>query len=73
MNNKLQLSIPTMKCGGCVSAIEGALNTELGLQNVVVDLANKTVALETSVAPELVIDAIKSAGFDASEVKGQTK
>jgi copper chaperone CopZ len=56
-----------MKCDGCVSSIEKAL-TELGVASVDVDLAGKSAQVETDLSVTALIDAVKSAGFDATEI-----
>jgi copper chaperone CopZ len=68
MSNKIKLSIPGMKCNGCVSAIEKALADEPGVIQSEVDLATKTALVESDVSLSVLSDAIKTAGFDATEL-----
>jgi len=68
MSNTIRLSIPGMKCGGCVSAIEKALDDEAGVISSEVDLETKTATVESNVSLAALSDAIKAAGFDATEL-----
>ncbi|MFV2032940.1 MAG: heavy-metal-associated domain-containing protein [Gammaproteobacteria bacterium] len=70
MSNVIHLSIPGMKCGGCVTAIEKALDNESDVIQASVDLEKKRARVETSATPAVLIDAIKTAGFDATELPG---
>jgi len=62
-----KLSVPTMKCGGCVSTVEAALTNLSNVQNVEVDLENKTVAIKTNAEIEVnqLIAAVTNSGFAA--------
>ena len=66
MNNTIRLSIPAMKCNGCVAAIEKALADEKSVTEAVVDLASKSAVLTSTVSADVVLGVIKAAGFDAS-------
>ena len=72
MSKEIRLSIPTMKCNGCVAAIEkaiqAAVSDEIGIDRVKVDLETKTASVEAEVLASVLIDALESAGFDATEV-----
>ena len=72
MSKEIRLSIPTMKCNGCVTAIEkaiqAAVSDEIGMDRVKVDLETKTASVEAEVLASVLIDALESAGFDATEV-----
>jgi copper chaperone CopZ len=65
MGEQIKLSIPGMKCGGCVSAVEKALREEIGVIRSEVNLATKTALVESSVPSTVLSAAIKNAGFDA--------
>jgi copper chaperone CopZ len=67
MNTETRLSVPTMKCAGCVSAIEKALN-DSGVAKAKADLESKIVLVETDIPLSALISTIKTAGFDAVEV-----
>ena len=72
MSKQIRLSIPAMKCNGCVTAIEKAIqeatSDAIGVASAKVDLQTKTASVETDVAALVLIDALKSAGFAATEV-----
>ncbi len=70
MSKQLHLSIPGMKCGGCVNAIEGALDAQAGIISYKVDLDTKTAEVEADVDFGVVSEAIRAAGFEATEVPG---
>lgn len=67
MSKETLLSVPTMKCGGCVSAIEKALN-DSGVVNARADLDSKIVSVQADIPVSALISAVKTAGFDATEV-----
>ena len=67
MNQIIQISIPDMKCNGCVTAIETALIAKPGVFNVTIDLTNKSATIEATVPASALIEVIRSAGFPASE------
>jgi len=68
MSNTIKLSIPGMKCNGCVSAIEKALGEQAGVIKSEVDLASKSALIESDASLVALLDAIKAAGFDATEL-----
>jgi Cu+-exporting ATPase len=68
MSNTIKLSIPGMKCNGCVSAIEKALGEQAGVIKSEVDLASKSALIESDASLVDLLDAIKTAGFDATEM-----
>ena len=68
MSKIIHLSIPGMKCGGCVSAIEQALSDETGITEYQVNLDTKRAWVETDSALAVLVGTIKAAGFDATEV-----
>ena len=70
MSKIIHLSIPGMKCSGCVTAIEQALGKETGIIQSKVDLETKLARIETNALPAVLIGAIKAAGFDATELPG---
>jgi len=70
MSKLIKLSIPAMKCGGCVSAIEKALDGTDGVVKSEVDLASKSASIESDASLLTLLDAIKAAGFDAAELPG---
>ena len=68
MSNTIKLSIPGMKCNGCVSAVEKALGDQAGVIKSEVDLASKSALIESDASLVALVDAIKAAGFDATEL-----
>ena len=68
MSKLIKLSIPGMKCNGCVSAIEKALGEQSGVITSEVDLASKSASVESDASLPDLLDAIKAAGFEASEL-----
>ena len=68
MNNEIKLSVPAMMCGGCVSNINKALDAEAQVVSANVDLPTKTVLVETDASAAFLIDTLKTAGYEATEV-----
>jgi Cu+-exporting ATPase len=64
--NELHLSILGMRCAGCVSAIESALLAINGVTSVSVNFADHSFVVKGHTDPELLIQAVKTAGFDAA-------
>ena len=54
-----------MTCGGCASSVTRAVQHVDKDAKVKVDLASKTVEVESTLPSLQIIDAITSAGFDA--------
>jgi len=67
MRELIQLSVPGMKCGGCVSSIEAALNNEVGVTYVDISLETKTVSVKSNLPASTLIGALKVAGYEATE------
>ncbi len=59
-------NVEKMMCGGCVSAVEKALQVLDGVEKVVVDLDAKTATVEGSVDADKVITALTEAGYPAT-------
>ena len=68
MGDIKNLSIPAMKCNGCASAISKALDNQMGVIRSEVNLASKSVMIETDIALDVLLDVIKTAGFEATEL-----
>ncbi len=68
MSNTIRLSIPGMRCGGCVSAIEKTLSNEVGVLMSEVDLASKSPLVESDNSLAVLVGAVRAAGFDTSEL-----
>ncbi|MBW3506649.1 MULTISPECIES: heavy-metal-associated domain-containing protein [unclassified Pseudomonas] len=54
-----------MTCGGCVGAVTRAVQAVDKDAKVEVDLAGKTVKVDSKVSPLQIIDVITNAGFEA--------
>ena len=54
-----------MTCGGCVGAVTRAVQTVDKDAKVEVDLASKTVKVDSNVSPLQILDVITHAGFEA--------
>lgn len=61
-------NVEKMMCGGCVSAVEKALQALDGVEKVVVDLDAKTATVDGSVDSDRVIAALTEAGYPAALV-----
>lgn len=68
MKQRVKLAVAAMKCAGCVSAIEKALGAEANVATANVDLATKTVLVETSLSQAALAKVIKTAGFEVTNV-----
>ena len=69
----IRLAIPGIKCNGCVAAIEKALGDESGVIKSEVDLETKTATIESNVSLAVLVDAVKAAGFDATELVSEDR
>lgn len=64
---QFQLQLSGMSCAGCAKTIERALQNVDGVSSVNVNFANEVAAVEANdVSEQQLIDAVKSAGYDAS-------
>jgi len=68
--NELRLSILGMSCAGCVSTVEGALAAVNGVTAVSVNFADHSAEIKGLVDPDLLIKAVKDAGYDAAVMEG---
>lgn len=68
--NEVRLSILGMSCAGCVGAVEGALATVTGVESFNVNFADHSATVKGDVNPELLTQALKSAGYDAAVMEG---
>jgi len=67
------LSVPSIVCDGCASAIRNALDRLPGVSRADVDTAAKTVLIEHTeqVPPQEIIAALERADFPASRIRAQ--
>lgn len=68
MSDQTRLSISGMNCAGCVSSVERALNGVAGVSTASVNFAEHTAVAEGNASVQLLIDAVRAAGYDAAEL-----
>lgn len=61
-------SVPGISCNHCKSAIEDEVRRVAGVDNVLVDIDARTVAVEGPAADADVRAAIDEAGYDVADV-----
>ncbi len=64
-NKTTTVTAPDIVCGGCASSIKNALGNLVGVENVEVDVAAKTVTVEHSGAAsrDSIVAALDRAGY----------
>ena len=67
------LSVSGISCAGCVGKIERSLSSVSGVTSCSVNLAEKTVHVESTVPDDELISAVASAGFEASLVISESE
>ncbi len=60
----LKLKVPDMSCGHCAQTIEKAVKSVDPQAQVKVDLADRTVIVETTTQEERIADVVRSAGYE---------
>ncbi len=65
-----RLSILGMRCAGCISAVEGALNEVPGVTDVNVNFADHSATVLGQFDPETLKQSVQEAGFDAAIMEG---
>lgn len=68
--DETRLSIMGMSCAGCVSTVEGALASVPGVVSVNVNFADHSAMVKGHADPELLKQAVVSAGYDAAIMEG---
>ena len=68
--DELRLSILGMSCAGCVSVVDSALSGVPGVTEVSVNFADHSATVKGQVDSELLIQAVKDAGYDAAVMEG---
>ncbi len=68
MAQPIQLSVPSMKCGGCATAISDALKASPEVQVIEVALVSKEVSVTADTSSDSIIKLLASAGFEAQEI-----
>ncbi|WP_316572374.1 copper chaperone CopZ [Neobacillus sp. YIM B06451] len=64
---KTLLNVEGMSCGHCVKAVEGSVGALAGVERVLVDLKEKTVAVEykgDAVSLDKIKETIEDQGYD---------
>lgn len=71
MTQQIRLGIEGMSCAGCVGRVERALLNVTGVSTADVNLATEQASIETEqpIAPQQLIDAVASAGYQAHLVE----
>jgi len=70
MSEAIRLSISGMSCAGCVASAEDALKGVDGVTIANVNFAEHTAIVEGKVTAQALINAIRSAGYNAAELTG---
>ncbi|SIT48202.1 Copper chaperone CopZ [Paraburkholderia ribeironis] len=60
----MEFNVADMSCGGCASAVSRAITNLDPAAKVEIDLAAKTVKVESALEQEQIAGAIEEAGFD---------
>ena len=68
--DEVRLSIAGMSCAGCVSAVEGALQSVPGVMSATVNFADHTALVKGNADPDLLQKAVAAAGYDAAIMAG---
>ncbi|SEJ84409.1 heavy-metal-associated domain-containing protein [Paraburkholderia diazotrophica] len=59
----MRFEVKDMSCGGCANAIKQAIMREDAAARLAIDVAGKTVEVESTASPERLMAAIEAAGF----------
>jgi P-type Cu+ transporter len=68
MDKTVRLSISGMACAGCVTAVEDALKSVEGVNSAIVNLGERTAVVSGNANVQMLLNAVKSAGYSASEL-----
>lgn len=64
------LEISGMSCGHCVAAVKSALNAAPGVAVQDVTIGSATVKLESQTSPDIAVEAVREAGYEARVASG---
>ncbi len=64
-NSTLQISVPSVRCAACISAIERHLTHVQGVVSARVNLTQKRVHILTDLPASAMVEALKHIGYDA--------
>ena len=70
MSEQYYFKVNGMKCSGCVTNVEKAINRLPGIDAVEVDLETAMVVVKGAVSSKSVGDAIDAAGYNAILIPG---
>ena len=59
------LAISGMSCGHCVAAVKSALDAVPGVAVQNVTIGSATVALDPATSPDIALNAVREAGYEA--------
>ncbi|WP_425100417.1 heavy-metal-associated domain-containing protein [Tropicibacter sp. S64] len=62
----MDFKVPDMSCGHCTSAIEKSVKAADPAARVTCDLGTHTVHIDSALSADLLSDAIRSAGYEAT-------
>ncbi len=61
-----QYIVKGMSCAACQARVEKAVNAVEGVDSAVVSLLTNSMSVEGNVSPEIIITAVRNAGYDAA-------
>ena len=64
-----RLAVTGMSCAGCVAAVENALRNAPGVTTADVNFAERTAQVSGDTPLATLIQAVRDAGYDASELR----
>lgn len=68
----LNLRIPNMSCGHCAATIEKAVKTVDPCAKIRVDVAEKTVSIDTTARAETIKAVVETAGYPSTNAVAQS-
>ncbi|MBU2479025.1 MAG: heavy metal translocating P-type ATPase, partial [Gammaproteobacteria bacterium] len=66
----IRLSVSGMSCAGCVGTVEDALRAVPGVVEASVNFAEHTAQVQGAVTADVLVAAVRKAGYDAAELRG---
>lgn len=71
-HSTMQLNILGAGCASCVGKIEKAINSVQGVDSAEMNFADRTVLVKGKAAAELIIKAVESAGYNATQIQAES-
>ncbi len=71
LSSRHHLAITGMSCAGCVAAVETALRAAPGVAEAQVNFADRTAQVTGNVPAATLIQAVRAAGYDATELRDE--